>query len=601
MPTQFTRLFTTLNNQPESIVQRHLPMLNSLTTSAVHYLNQTSQLAKKKALMKWYKSIPELTGFINKVARDTVAQYHFEPLTDAESGRNKVMKANKFAAQVLLRKEMKTEMVDELVTGEAFGWMGKLTKDQVSKEVSAIISKHSFFESKEQTKERYDRLMLELKAEEGLADTNSIDEDILRPRKYRCIASSTVEVIHDRYDILQYVQDVGGRKEVFMPKETIRYMLQSVDGRPSGYSSVEAVVVQLELLRFMWQNMLAVHQNGGAPDKLFILEDMKNINDPSYRRIEQQLEKYKLVENKHGNMLFTGKVTVEDLNSIDEMQFKEMGLYITGVIAMQWGISRSAIPYIVGGTNTKNDVGGDAESSYWECIRDFQMTKAEVMNTQLWIPHFGVKIVFDNPHVQFNVRDATAKQLEYANMITMNQILESNDKQLNLPTTLRLLGINNKNIEQKKEDPMEKIALANATAAPGAIGTSGQPKKDKPGAGEQNRRDSKRTEQAQTAASRGSSTGTGKESVWDVHAEVEYKEIIGNETMEVTVTNFVKLYEGDKRYQPGTPPRIFLRENDMYATFIYKSNDFVYKTIISNDKLEQNYIKLMNLDNIYRL
>ena len=342
--------------------------------------------------------------------------------------------------------------------------------------------------------------------------------------------------------------------------------------------------------------MIAVHKNGGSPDKLFILEDMKNINDPSYRRIEQQLEKYKLVENKHGNMLFTGKVTVEDLNDIDEMQFKELGLYITGLIAMQWGISRSSIPYIVGGTNTKNDVGGDAESNYWECVRDFQLTKAEVMNTQLWIPHFGVKIVFKNPHVQFNVRDATAKQLEYTNISTMDTILAPSDKQLNLLTRMKMLGINEKNIEKKREDPM----LMAEGAVPGSPGTQNQPKPTGSTASQQNISAAKRTEQAQTAASSGTSSGTGKE--WDTDAEAELKETIGSDEEVVKFPVFVKLYLEDKAYQPGKPPRIFKRTNDNITSFKFKSSDFVYKTIIKNDELINNRVLLMNLGaDIYEL
>ena len=105
----------------------------------------------------------------------------------------------------------------------------------------------------------------------------------------------------------------------------------------------------------------AIHKNGGAPDKIFNLKNL-SVSSPAYKRIEDQIAKYRLAENKHGNMLFTGDLAVVDLQQMDEMQFKDLGLYITGLIAMQWGIPRSSIPFIIGGTNTKDDTGGNAET-----------------------------------------------------------------------------------------------------------------------------------------------------------------------------------------------------------------------------------------------
>jgi len=45
-----------------------------------------------------------------------------------------------------------------------------------------------------------------------------------------------------------------------------------------------------------------------------------------------------------------------------------------------------------------------------------------------------------------------------------------------------------------------------------------------------------------------------------------------------------------------------MRTNDLYTTLIYKSTDFVYKTIFKNQELEEGRISLMNLTgDIYKL
>ena len=391
-----SRIFTAINKPYSSVVNRHIPMINSITNSLGSYLTSVSQISKKRSLMNWYKATPELNALVNKVAKDIVYRYHFEPINSRESGRNKIEKANKFAQQIGARKIMLSQVIDQLVTGEGFGWMGKLPDDVIKEKVMEISGKYGSYLEKKERKSLGNEIYTELKAVEGFADSSHVDEDLLRPRKFRCVPSTTVEVIHDEYDVLHYNHKVGTTTIQFKPKEIIHFTFMNVDGKVNGFTPVESTVVQLELLRQMWQNMLSIHKNGGAPDLLLGVENIQP-NSPAYKRIEQQLEKYNIVENKHGTLLFTGKINVHELNQIDKMQFMDSGLYITGLVAMQWQIPRSSIPYIVGGTNTKDDTGGNSEKGYWRNIEISQEMYAETINSQLWIPHFGVKIVLIIP------------------------------------------------------------------------------------------------------------------------------------------------------------------------------------------------------------
>lgn len=590
MASTFTQVFATLGAR-NSIRSRHIPMLNQMVTNMSDYYTTMGQIGKKRALMRWVKSTPEVIGLLSKVAKDIVYQYHFEPVNPKESGRNKLQQAYKFAQEVQYRRLLFSSAFDALSLGEAFHWKGKIKDSELKEMIGGLMRKEVFLERKEK-EALIERTFLEMKRYEGIANHEGIDEDLLRPRKLRHIPSSTMEIIHDEYDVLEYRQVVGLREERFSPKEIIRMSFMDVDGRVSGFTPVESIIVQMELLRQMWQNMLAIHKNGGSPDKVFALENIQP-NSPAYQRIYEQLQKYKLVETKHGNMLFTGKLTVHELQQLDKMQFQDMGLYITGVIAMLWEVPKSSIPFILGSANTKDDTGGNSEKGYWRNIEFTQMCLAETQNTQLWIPHFGVKLVFDNTFIQQDVQIQTARQLRLNNIKLEGELLSMAGVKLTEETLLKELGRDD--LEVEEADDMMLL---------GAQSTMDQQLPSSQVNGSDDKRNiskNKRQEQMNTIARRGMTpTGVGKE--MDSKAEIEFKQMIGSEENDVDFNTFVQLYNEDQAYHPGKPPRIFMRQNDLFTTFKFKSSDFVYRTILRNEELPEKRVGMMNLEkNIYRL
>ena len=589
-----SRVFTAIGNKPSSSYNKHLPMINSVTHSFESYLSEHGQVGKKRALMRWYRNIPELTGLLGKVAKDIVSPYTFVSINHEKVNRNKILKANRFAQEILLKKTLYSQVIDILVTGEGFGWIGKFTDSQVKDKIKESVRKEIFMSVKEKNY-MTDRIFNEIKAIESIDNEKYIDEDLLTPRKYKAIASSTMEIIHDQYDIMHYNHIVGTNRNLFTPKEIIRFNFGEIDGKPYGFTPVESVIVQLELLRQMWQNMLSLHKNGGSPDKLFILEDV-NPKSPSYKRIEEQLSKYQLVENKHGNMLFTGKVSVQDLQQIDKMQFMDSGLYITGLIAMQWGIPRSSIPYIVGGTNTKDDTGGNSERGYWDNIEFAQSLFADVMNTQLWIPHFGVKIKFEKTFINKDLQMQTAKNMELNNIKLMNEILIGNGKTLKESFLCNKLDVTKEDIEEK-EIEMDIEGMGN-----NAISSQVSDSDTSDGDDKKNIKKKKKNEQDSINSRNGEPNGVTKE--WDKATELEFKETLGSDIDHVDLKTFVRIYNQDKAYNPGMAPRVFVRENLDYLSYKFKSSDFVYKTVINKSEIELNEIRVMlrNIsDNLFRV
>jgi hypothetical protein len=589
MVTLVSRLFTALNSRIVGPVRVNMPMINSIATSAQNVFSEVSQTRKKRALMAWYKHIPELTAFVNKVAIDSTSRWHFTTVSPTESGRNKILKANKFAQAVVLGQTMNSQMSDMLITGDGFGWMGFLRDKDVRDKIRKSVNRSGLFlELKEKHKlfeDLYSKAWTDKKQVEGFHDTSAIDEDLLRPRKYRCIASSTVEILFNQFDIFGYRQLVGTNVINFDPKEIIHFTLMKRDGKVNGFTPVEAVLVQLELLRQMWQNQLSLHRNGGSPDKIFSLENV-NPNSPAFRNIEQQLSKYRIVENKHGNMLWTGKLQVHELQQLDQMQFKDLGLYITGLVAMQWGIPKSSIPYIIGSANTKENTGGNEERGYWEVVKNFQENFSEIMNTQLWIPHFGVKIAFMNPFLQMDIQNENARMIKLNNVITMDDILGRADKRLKPIKRLRLLDLTSEDVEDIPEE--ERMITQEQTASGMGTGAQMGEREATRSDGETNISKRKREEQANTMASAGVPTGVGKEK------QTKLTEVKQNLQI-VDLSSFVKIYQEDRAFNPGMPPRILRRKFGDLTTLEFASSDFMFRTVLKDENSDSNRVLLMNL------
>lgn len=608
MASMFSRVFTglPLNQRQSSEPRTGVPMLNVLSNSLGDYFSAYGSSKRKQKLMAWFKSIPELTALTSKVAKDIISNYHFENIQPSQSGRNKLLKANRFAMEQHLTSLMLSQVIDIIVSGEGYGWKGKLDETQIKEAIDKALKFDLHLEKKEKSKLAKE-LELELKhlPLETVEDTSKFnDEDNYLLKKYRYIASSTMENIYDEYTIKGYKQWVGVRDEFFNTDEIIRFTFMEVDGKPFGFTPVEAILVQLELLRMMWQNQVAIHKNGGSPDKIVVAKDISP-QSPAYKNILEQLQKYKMVENKHGNMLFTGNIDVLDLQQLDKMQFMDQGLYITGLIAMQWQIPRSSIPYILGSANTKDDTGGNSEKGYWDNIKLCQRLYAETMNAYLWMPYFGVKIVFDSVYLQQDIQKGQATMQNFNNVLSLSKILQSSGKQLKTETILKMTNLNDEDIEEFKMDPIMQQNMDMQKESQAAKGMENQPSSEslKKGLGAENHSNAKRAEQSAVQNSRGKVTGFGKElgNDWDYDSFMEYKTLGKKEIQEIDFLNFIKIYTEDKNYQQGQPPRIFLKDAMGNYELTFASTDFVYRTLIGPEDVTGTDFMNLQGANIYRI
>lgn len=435
-------VFTQFINRNKDNRKKSEPQLNV----GMSPLNQSSIIASsilnngKKSLMEWYKyKSGLLTGFVNNIADDINEQVYFEPV-NKKDGRNRIKKAEWFYNTNLLRDMFLSQIIDILVTGEGYSYIKGVDKNTLTKEITRSLESKGLPDT-----EMMRNLMIK---------ANFPDEVDLTARQLRYVASSTMFNVYDRYSILKYIQKVGVNESEFKLNEIIHVKFYGVDGLPDGFTPISAVLPQLELEYFMWQNMVAISKNSGHPDRIYNFKNL-DMNSPSYKRMEELLKSYLNYKSRHGSMLMGGELDVIDLQQIDAMQFAQLGFYVTGVIAHQWRYPKSDIPFISKDTNTAEDTGGNSEKKYYGKIESFQDRFCAVYNQQFWIPFFGVEMKFKKSYKMDEIRETQTKQMSLNNLTFIQNELGRVGKSLTAEYVTRYINGSNEPIED--DDIIEKV------------------------------------------------------------------------------------------------------------------------------------------------
>lgn len=431
---------------------KHRPLVNQFGTlkQADAGVGYTTGTGMKTQFWKWFKSRPELNAPISTRVNDTITEPLFYDKEGNPLGRNKQIEATKFWESNFMKQRLRSIWFDTLVTGDGFGWVSRFSNDQL-KEVATTIAKK--FKTKYHVKEADLRDRILMKA---------IDEDLRKPRGFDYIASSTMEIVHDNYDVLHYVQNVGGSEEKFGLDEIIHAKLMSIDGKLTGYTPVESLQYEMWLLWFVKENMMATARNGGSMNKIFVLEE-ENPESVNFQFLKKQLMDAGSVENRHGNMVLTGKVDVTELDKqIKDMEYKDLALYVAGNIAYALNIPVSRIPYLIGSAANNGDAGGLAESGYWSMIEQDQGYIENLFNTQLF-NKLGLSMKFKKPYKVDTLREANVRTMNADTVQKYNTILRNNKMKLSTSKLKTLLDLNDSDIEELSEEelmgPMQKSSM----------------------------------------------------------------------------------------------------------------------------------------------
>lgn len=416
------------------------PLLNQIPTSSLTHASRLGAFNQLyTGFWRRFKNTPELYGIINILVTDILGDRpSFVSVDGMPLGRNNRLKAERFWKENRVKETLKAILFDEFVTGDGYGWKGFADVDSRAKAVKEAIK----------------RLPMKIKESDyaSLMLKSMQDEDLKKPKKFDYIASSTVHINSDSRDITSYTQVANGETVEFSPEEVIHFRLNTFNGSVQGYSPVEGLIKELALLYFVKGNMLAYMQNGGKPDIFFTLENAQP-NSDSFNNFQQQLQSFIGVENAHGHLLGTGKVSVQDLSfgKDRDMEYQNLALWVLSGMLFAFGIPVTRVPFLIGKAATGGDSGGMAESGYQSLISEKQDEIEDLMNYQLF-ESLGWHIQLPRHYKQDEVREAQTFSMNADTVSKLQFIYNSHKKKVSVQKINEILGLCDDDLEDMSPD-----------------------------------------------------------------------------------------------------------------------------------------------------
>jgi len=333
---------------------------------------------------------PESIAACSTIVTDVLSDgYTIKPIKagdkTAVTRATEFLEANQFKTRVL-----PSMLYDQLVTGDAYIYKPKLTEPQVRDAVKAIARRLPLKSNKAKMQE-YIYYAIR-------------DEDIYRTKDLINIASSTVTIKHDIYgSVGEYVQKVGQNTSVFSPAELIHFKYMHLNGKVYSFCPLKAILSELEIIANIKDNAGMMFDNGGQPSYVFNLpkETPKSDNTIS---LGEQLKAFKENINAHRNLIATGELNIERLESQSAaMQYRELLEQVTNIVYMIWGVPPSKL-----GRTTESSGAYDsglATEGYYRRIAQLQDMNYSQFNAQLMIPEFKVQLIPNKTYLQDELKE----------------------------------------------------------------------------------------------------------------------------------------------------------------------------------------------------
>jgi len=364
------------------------------------------------ALVELVKKSPEVIGILHALQTDICSDgFRFE------GAKANIEKAENFASEQRFRSQFSGVILDWLMLGNGGLWRSVIPENDI-KEVLRKVHLTTGVQVKD----------TELKAMiKGLRD-----EDVFKTKLLKHVPWSTmnIDLTKDKTSVRQFRQklDTGDTPPIiFQPEEIIHGKFMEFDGKAYGFGPLESSVNVLSTLLLIKDLNGSFFVNGGVPDFMFILPK-EQANSPNVRRLEQVLKKYKSSRKKHGNLVFTGEVDAQPLNKFDkDMEFRQMAIYYTGILALAFNMPMARVAAILGSEVKSNASATDlSEAGYWRGISSYQDYWEDLMNSQLWMPEFKVKIKFNRGYKNDQIKEAQrdVQQFEVLNKLALTKSIK---------------------------------------------------------------------------------------------------------------------------------------------------------------------------------
>jgi hypothetical protein len=273
-----------------------------------------------------------------------------------------------------------------------------------------------------------------------------------------------MEIKFDKFDITGYIQRVNADATEFSTSEIMQFDFDIGNGKVDGHTPVESLIPEMILLWFIKENMISYIRNGGSPDKVFILPE-EQANSVNHQYLVDLLQNQGVLENRHGNLVLTGKVDIEDIRAkAADMEYKELALYVTSNIAYALHIPVSRIPYMIGRAQSSGDAGGLAEAGYWSMIDSDQEYIETILNTQLFNP-MGWSVKFKRHYKIDDLREVQALSLKADTITKLQGVFKGYGKKISSSKIVELMDLDEDDLEdlspEEKMDQMQQTNMLN--------------------------------------------------------------------------------------------------------------------------------------------
>lgn len=447
------KFFTSGSNKP-----KNRPMLNEIPftqrNGSIRAMNGPQ--LKKKAFVDWFMTRPELCSPVTIRVNDTITEVDFYDLDGSPLGRNKLLQARKFWDGNQMYKRLKSWQFDRVMTGSGFLWKGSAINQR-------SVKKEAYIKQLKEISTRTAKQALggiQTRAVEELSDKlflRAMDEDLRKVRIVDYIASSTMVIEHDGYDVINYVQVSNVKTEEFSPEEIIHTPFMDINGKVDGFTPVMSLGWEMVMLWAIKENMLSYFRNGAVTGKMIIMPE-EIATSENFKWLKTELMNNGILENRHGHLLLTGKVEVENLeDGLKDMDFENLFMHIKSNVAnaILVPLSRLGDYQSKGGGS---DAGGLADSGYWSGIESDQRVIEMDLNSQLF-NELGFSIRFKKPYKIDEVREAQAANQNIAFILQANTgLANSYQKRIKIESYLNLISGNSREVSvDDVEDLPEEI------------------------------------------------------------------------------------------------------------------------------------------------
>jgi len=426
---------------PPSLINfKERPVIN-----AMYLPNKTDPAPRSfdlNNLMYWIKKTPECIGILKRITNDIVTKISFtaiesekkpgRPAANQEQG--KVDKANYFAVQNNFSIKAQALTLDWAATGDNYMWLGKISDN----ETKEIIRKH------------YSDLGIEMKE---VNVKQFFDEDYNGVSSIEIVPSSMMRIKNDEFKILGFQQKDKihpGVNRNFNTEEIIHGKFIDIDGSVYGYSPMEASYTAIRTVNAIQDYGWYYFENGAKIDRVW--KFMGNPNPEYWKKFQEDVSQYISLKKSHGQLFAAGAdhIESEKLNEVSEdMEYRQLAIHSVGRIAFAFNMPADMLSAILGKDIKPTTGSSDVEDAgYYRNIERAQEYLENLWNTQLWIPHFGVKMHFERIFKQDQIR-----QIQYMGQaIPVIQFLQQNKFPLKEEYYFNLLQIDRSFLKEGKID-----------------------------------------------------------------------------------------------------------------------------------------------------